>query len=842
MLARRPIAVAAAAVLLTLVMVASAAASAVPTTAHAAPSAGTTAPLTGAPADIATGARIQAEIHADHEPLSTVFPPTFDPDVTVQNHLVTPDYPYAPDPNGIGDLGTVGVHGATVGTVSYTSSVRATVTVNGLNSTYVQGFGPDSVSIQLNTVLTGVDLFNSSVYQFWIQNVPCYVESTHQLYFVDNIWNFSSPAYEFTPNSMWSYDGIQIPPIYYFANGPRFTTDYPFTVTVYNNASVVNDRPTVYENYTVTLSNGVTKSGSYDRVEFNSTGNARPTHPAPAPSFQIDGKAVGANGFLPNDAEIELGGSDDGDTTNINAVNATMTLATLPNGTSHFVSVPAAYDHAFDTGETGSGIVETATGAPNYVAQLSAGPSIARPLWGLPGSVPGQMTVQFHVQPANAFVFGSTGTTFNASAAGWAPLLENGYGSYTLPPGPYSFEVLFANHDTKVVHVSSSGTLWVTLKANPNIGIDTPLYAWGNAQLANISSGGLGTQSSPYTTIQNASSTLNPLFGELNDFFFPVFAGIQIVHTSDFVTIANAPSLLVPYSLTWTAGLVGPDGLPNDNHLQMVFWHASHVSLVDDGAITGWFSSYDVGTLLSNVLFWNSSDDLLAGNDFFVQSVGLLIYGGSGDVLFGNTFTTAPTPCPEPYNVLNGLGNQTALMLAASGDLVYNNAFETPVSAVTPTQNPLTFVGSNFTDTWNITPAPASHTMVKNGFTLTGSVIGGNVEGGNYWSAYGTPADPWGVLPFNAGGGINNAGDDAPLVIAPLHQVTFTETGLPAGTLWTVTLNGTVFSSTTSTITFWDPAGAYGWSATSLAGFTAHPAKGAVLVGDGHAFVKVRWT
>src|SRR5580658_10158505 len=161
MLARRPIAVAAAAVLLTLVMVASAAASAVPTTAHAAPSAGTAAPLTGAPADIATGARIQAEIHADHEPLSTVFPPTFDPDVTVQNHLVTPDYPYAPDPNGIGDLGTVGVHGATVGTVSYTSSVRATVTVNGLNSTYVQGFGPDSVSIQLNTVLTGVDLFNS---------------------------------------------------------------------------------------------------------------------------------------------------------------------------------------------------------------------------------------------------------------------------------------------------------------------------------------------------------------------------------------------------------------------------------------------------------------------------------------------------------------------------------------------------------------------------------------------------------------------------------------------------------------------------------------------------------
>jgi len=47
--------------------------------------------------------------------------------------------------------------------------------------------------------------------------------------------------------------------------------------------------------------------------------------------------------------------------------------------------------------------------------------------------------------------------------------------------------------------------------------------------------------------------------------------------------------------------------------------------------------------------------------------------------------------------------------------------------------------------------------------------------------------------------------------------VTFTESGLPAGTQWSVTFNGLTKSSTSSSITFTGvPAGNYTWNATSI--------------------------
>jgi len=49
------------------------------------------------------------------------------------------------------------------------------------------------------------------------------------------------------------------------------------------------------------------------------------------------------------------------------------------------------------------------------------------------------------------------------------------------------------------------------------------------------------------------------------------------------------------------------------------------------------------------------------------------------------------------------------------------------------------------------------------------------------------------------------------------YTVTFTESGLPAGTQWSVTFNGLTKSSTASSITFTGvPAGNYTWNASSI--------------------------
>jgi thermopsin len=821
MLAVRALVVSAVAVFVALLMVSPGGAVLAPSTGHSALVRPGSAPLASTSS---LASRILSELRASHVPPKDVFLPNLTQHTTVQGGTIVPTYAQAPAPMGIGDLGVEEVHGHNVGTVSYTSSVEANLTLNALNSTYLDGFG--------NT--------NN---QFWVQNVPVYVETTHQLYIVDNIWNFSSPSFDFTPNSLSRYHGIEVPPVYYFANGPQWTTAMPFTIHVFNNATVMNDRPTVFLNYSIALSSGRTVTGSYDEVEFNSTGLARPTHPAPSPTFQIDGQHPGAQGFLPNDAEIMLGGSSDGQTTSINDINATMTLSTLANGSATYMPVPAAYDFGFDTGETAEGIGEWSSTAPSPVAHLSSGPSLLHPLWGIVGSVPGFIPVHVDVSPSNAFVFASVGSSFKSGTAAWAPLLADGTGSYQLPPGHYAFDFLLSDHTPKAMSVSGPISTAITLPLDNSVGITTPLYAWGNAQLANISQpGGAGTITNPYVLRNGGTATLNPLFGEFNDFLFPVFSGILLVNTSAYVTVTNAPSFFVTYSLPIEAAGIAASGLPTYNYLQQEYWNVHHVSVVGNPTISGWFSSGLAGTMVGNVLFWNSSGNLVANNTFEDMSVGMFDYGGADNVVTANTFDVSLPVCANPSAVLNDPGNETGFLLAGSYELLYNNYFDVPIPAVTPTQNPLTFTPSSYHDTWNVSAAPASHVRLVNGFALSGNILGGASEGGNFWSTYGSAADPYGVLPFNAAGGISSGGDHLPLLPFLLRHLTFHETGLPNGTAWAVTIDGITFASTGSTIRFFEPTGTYAYVVAPVSGFTAHPSTGAVRVPYGAVTVPIHWT
>jgi len=84
---------------------------------------------------------------------------------------------------------------------------------------------------------------------------------------------------------------------------------------------------------------------------------------------------------------------------------------------------------------------------------------------------------------------------------------------------------------------------------------------------------------------------------------------------------------------------------------------------------------------------------------------------------------------------------------------------------------------------------------------------------------------PWGVAYDPSNGYIYVTNHDsgtvsiisAPAQATETYAVTFTESGLPAGTQWSVTFNGLTKSSTSSSITFTGvPAGNYTWNATSI--------------------------
>jgi YVTN family beta-propeller protein len=74
------------------------------------------------------------------------------------------------------------------------------------------------------------------------------------------------------------------------------------------------------------------------------------------------------------------------------------------------------------------------------------------------------------------------------------------------------------------------------------------------------------------------------------------------------------------------------------------------------------------------------------------------------------------------------------------------------------------------------------------------------------------------------------------------YPVTFTESDLPTGTPWSVTLSGSLASSTTSTIGFVEGNDSYAFSVTAITGYTDAPASGTILVDGGPAGQGIQFT
>ncbi|MGC8601915.1 MAG: hypothetical protein ACP5LS_05805 [Thermoprotei archaeon] len=66
--------------------------------------------------------------------------------------------------------------------------------------------------------------------------------------------------------------------------------------------------------------------------------------------------------------------------------------------------------------------------------------------------------------------------------------------------------------------------------------------------------------------------------------------------------------------------------------------------------------------------------------------------------------------------------------------------------------------------------------------------------------------------------------------LSQAYTVTFTESGLPPGTTWSVTLDGKTESSSTPRITFSVPAGSYSYYVSSISGYSTSPSSGSMYV------------
>jgi thermopsin len=520
---------------------------------------------------------------------------------------VSPKYITAPAPMGIGDFGLKNVSGILTPYQLSTNSFEGTISISNLTALYALNDDPSNITIQLNTVLNNVTLFGSPTYSFWTQNVLLYSSSHHTIQFEDNLWNFSSSKAFLTSNAIYQSTGRVIPyPGVHIAYGPSFAVKTPFTVHLYLNSTLIDNRNAVYFNYSVPQ---LSVHGTYDLVIFNSTYN-NPTYKTPQANFLISGTHVTPTGYLLYDAEIMIGGPGGGSTTTLYNVNANMTLKYHNSTTKSYMNVPSAYDYGTDTGETSSG--ESIYWNSNDVAEINTGPSILQGMWGIqPSSKMGDMKITGQIKPSNAFLFVNVGTRVNNLTAQWAPVQQNGNFMLFLTPGTYSMQVLLSNY-APVYEQSISGAAGSSVKLksvmltfNDSYCGYTPLYAFNNNQLSNISVHGHGTASEPYILAEQCE--VDSVFGHLNDFGFPVFMAVFLSRTTDYVTSLSNFQPCVLQSDNGT--FISYDTMP------FAFYRAQNYSMICMYISGNFYPGVD-GFFAGEITFWDSSNDIVSITGF----------------------------------------------------------------------------------------------------------------------------------------------------------------------------------------------------------------------------------
>ncbi len=762
-----------------------------------------------------TGTKLVSDLNSLHIPQIAKLPPNFNVKPETKGSTVLPSYTSSPAPMGIGSYGLVNNSG-TISSFTYsTNSFDGNFSLNSVKELYMDGDSGHSFSIQLNAVLNNVTLSGATGYQFWTQNVVDYSSSSHQLTFIDNVWNFSSPSAVMEKNTIHSGNGTVVPGLLYYDIGPTLNVSTPFTLNLFLNTANINQRNTVFFNYSLSYISKQGKHiftvGSFDELQFNSTvsgSNAK----IPIPEYVVSGSTLTKTGFIPMDAEMILGGEGGGSNAQFLNINGSMGLK-YKNDNGTYENIKSAYDVGSQTGETSTGISEYFSGSTAY---LNSGPSFINPLWNL-SSNSGHSTLEGKLAPSNAFMFISQGGKSNNQSAQWSPVNLNGNFKMRLYPGIYSMEALMSYHTPQfknAISLLSGNTVnlgTITVSRNNSTGLYTPFYAFNNEQLANLSISGSGTINNPFIVpgtsyfnaqAKNMPDRINGLFSEINDYLYPIFSGVLITNTTDHTIIedmsgkGNNPAFQVVYQSSLLPILIEFFGVTSTNYLQMIFYESQNIIILNN-TLSGWFSSvtfnnytpYNIPPVAA-LMLWNVTGSLVERNSIESQGSGLLVYNNnhtdSGNYIWNNTFTDYSLISPGS---LYG-GAPIGLIVASSGNTIYNNEFKTIIPVVSlegKAGNLYTGGMVTYKNRFNISREQPSYAISVLGQKLSGTIIQSPYEGGNYYYNYfGNGNESYngtGVgFAFNGqgllNGSINYAYDQLPLTLNG-YAVNVNAQGLP---------------------------------------------------------------
>jgi YVTN family beta-propeller protein len=180
-----------------------------------------------------------------------------------------------------------------------------------------------------------------------------------------------------------------------------------------------------------------------------------------------------------------------------------------------------------------------------------------------------------------------------------------------------------------------------------------------------------------------------------------------------------------------------------------------------------------------------------------------------------------------------------------SGNVTVNGANVTKAITFEPVPHP----GHSVTFTETGLPSGTTWSVTFNGtlsHSATASIVFGNMSNGTYPFTV-TVVPGYVAAPSSGNVPVSGANVSETITFAQSppgkYSVTFTETGLPAGTGWSVTFRGATNTSSTASIVVNDVVnGTYPFAVGTVAGYTASPASGSVVVSGADAAKAITYT
>ena len=198
-----------------------------------------------------------------------------------------------------------------------------------------------------------------------------------------------------------------------------------------------------------------------------------------------------------------------------------------------------------------------------------------------------------------------------------------------------------------------------------------------------------------------------------------------------------------------------------------------------------------------------------------------------------NTITFTEVDGSYSYNIASVSGY---VVSPSSGTVTVNGVNVNTAITFTPTHT-VTFTESGLASgtSWSVTLAGTTKSS-------TSSTVSFTEVDGSYSYSIGSVA---GYTASPSSGTVTVSGVNVNTAITftqNTYNLTFTESGLPSGTSWSVTAGGSTQSSTTSTVSFTEVAGTYSYSIPAVSGYSASPSSGSVTISSSNKNVAVTFS